>query len=196
MRLAAEREGAGLGLKADTLRAKVQLAEAERRRLGADNDLQLARRRLALAMGRADGEVEIVRPLTPADLPLPADGRRAAAGGPAAAQYRAEAAARGTPPGQGRLPAAAGALLASYAWHNPSVPFGTEADSWQAGAGLTWNLFDGLRRSGRIEGRGRPGTGRRPPGRGAAAQHRPSESRGAAAGRGGQAAAGPRRRRP
>ncbi len=150
VRLAEQREGAGLGLRADTLRARVQLADAERRRLTADNDLQLAQRRLALAMGRAEGEVTIARPLEPGDLPLVTDAEAQPRGDLLAAHYQARAADAGRRQARaGYLPRLG--LTASYAWHDPSLPFGTEADSWQAGAGLTWTLFDGLRRSGEIE---------------------------------------------
>lgn len=150
VRLAEQREETGLGLRADTLRARVQLADAERRRLTADNDLQLAQRRLALAIGREDGQVSIARALEPTDLPLPGDAAAQPRGDLLAAQYRARAAAEGHSQARaGYLPRLG--LAASYAWHDQSVPFGTEADSWQAGAGLTWTLFDGLRRSGQVE---------------------------------------------
>jgi outer membrane protein TolC len=36
---------------------------------------------------------------------------------------------------------------ASWAWHDPDIPFGTEADSWAVRAGLTWDIFDGGSRS-------------------------------------------------
>jgi outer membrane protein TolC len=38
-------------------------------------------------------------------------------------------------------------LTAHYAWHDEDNPFGSAAESWAVGAGLNWELFDGLRRS-------------------------------------------------
>ena len=150
VRLARERESAGVGLHADTLRARVRLAEAERHRLSAANDLRLAKRRLALAMGRDGGEIGIARPLTADDVatgrdlaPVPrADLRAARLQADAATLERRQAKARYLP----RL-----GLQADYTWHDHQAPLGTEADSWQAGVGLHWDLFDGLRRERHIE---------------------------------------------
>jgi outer membrane protein TolC len=145
-RLAGERYEAEVGLKADVLQAGVKLAEAERRLVTGGNDLILARRRLALAMGREGGEVSIAAPLGPEALgaglesagsvrgDLEALARRAEAAGVAARQSRAA-----------YLPKAG--LSASYALHDAETPFGTDAGSWTVGAGLTWELFDGGRRA-------------------------------------------------
>jgi len=142
VRLAGERHTAGMGLKADLLRARVQLAEAERRRTTANNDLRLARRGLALAMGRESGEVEIDHALSPeeldwpeADLPVQRADLKAAAleADQAALAWRQSRAAY--------LPRAA--LSASYALHDEGAPFGTDAGSWALRAGLSWELFDG-----------------------------------------------------
>ena len=62
-RLADLRQRNGIGLKSDTLRSKVYEAEAERRYLRAGNDVTLAKRRLAQAMGEAGGEVGITTSL-------------------------------------------------------------------------------------------------------------------------------------
>lgn len=144
-RLTEERYRAGTGLKADALRAGVQLAEARRRELAARNDLTLARRRLALAMGRPAGEVGIAAPLDEQLFPPPpadrADDRddlramalQSEAAGLAVRQSRAE-----------WLPRLG--LTARYAWHDGQTPFGTESGAWAVGAGLEWELFDGLRR--------------------------------------------------
>ena len=71
LRLASERRQAGIGLKADELRARVRLSEGERRLLSAENDLLPRRLRLAQAMGREPGEVGIAGPVDPQQL-LPA----------------------------------------------------------------------------------------------------------------------------
>ena len=146
-RLAGERRTAGVGLKADELRAAVQLAEARRRELAARNDLTLARHRLALAIGQPGGEARIAAPLDEQSIPpieRPAgDLNRADLQALALQVEAAELAVR-----QSRadwLPRLG--LSAHYAWHDKDRPFGTEAEAWAVGAGLNWELFDGLRRS-------------------------------------------------
>lgn len=146
-RLAGEQRTAGVGLKADELRATVQLAEARRRELAARNDLTLACRRLALAMGQPGSEVRIAAPLAEQSLPIvesaPAQTTRADL---RALALQIEAAEQAI--GQSRadwLPRLG--VSAHYAWHDEDRPFGAEAESWAVGAGLSWELFDGLRRS-------------------------------------------------
>lgn len=141
-RLSDEHYRAGTGLKADLLRARVASAEARQRVRRAENDLELARRSLALSMGREGEAVDIAAPLTPAlfteagEQPLlrredlAALGHRSREAELAAAQSRAR-----------YLPRAN--LGASYSLHDSGVPFGTDAGSWKIGARLTWELFDG-----------------------------------------------------
>jgi len=146
-RLAWERRTAGVGLKADELRAAVQLAEARRRELTARNDLTLARRRFALAIGQPGGEARIAAPLDEQSIPpvdsIPTDISRADLQALALHVEAADLAVR-----QSRaewLPRLG--VSAHYAWHDEDHPFGTEAEAWAVGAGLNWELFDGLRRS-------------------------------------------------
>jgi outer membrane protein TolC len=147
LRLAEERHKAGVGLEADVLQARVALAESERRLVSASNDLRLARKGLALAMGRPGEEPEIAAPLAPeqfSDVSAEDLGQRADLQALAGQVKEAELARR-----QGRadwLPRAS--LSASYALHDGSSPFGDEAGAWSVMAGLNWELFDGLRRSG------------------------------------------------
>lgn len=144
-RLAKERREAGVGLKADELRAAVQLADAQRREVSARNDLSLARRRLALAVGRPGGEVDIAGAVDEHSLPVAAEldvDRRADlkvlalevdAAGLAVRRSRAE-----------WLPRLG--LTAHYAWHDGEHLFGDGAEAWLVRAGLEWEIFDGLRR--------------------------------------------------
>lgn len=149
-RLAEERRASGVGLKADALQAAVALAEARQREAGAASEREIARRALALAMGRS-GEVSLAAPISPelfAELPPLAPPQRADLTALARQREAAELALR-----QARadyLPSAG--LSASYALHDGSVPFGAEAESYQLLAGLSWELFDGLRRSKASEG--------------------------------------------
>jgi len=146
LRLAQERRKAGVGLKADELRAQVSLLEAQRRELRTQNDLLLARKRLSLALGRESGEVGIAAPLPPdlfTERPVPPKKERAdltvlSLMAEEAALSRKQSAAAYQP----RL-----GLSASYTLHDASTPFGDDAASWSVQAGLQWELFDGLRRS-------------------------------------------------
>ncbi len=143
MRLSGERRQAGVGLKADELRARVFLSEAERRSVSAENDLILARRRLAVAMGR-EGEVEIAAPLEPQRLTPPAEVPLQRADLEAMRQQVRAAALAHEQSRAAYLPRLG--LAASYALHDGEAPFGTDADSWTVRAGLSWELFDGGRR--------------------------------------------------
>ena len=146
-RVAGEHRRAGTGLKADELRANVQLAEAKRRELTARNDLTLARRRLALAVGRPGGEAEISTPVDEGSIPAFAPQMDTSA--------RADLKAQGLQVDAFNLEVKKShaewlprlGLAAHYAWHDQDNPFGSDSESWLIGAGLHWELFDGLRRS-------------------------------------------------
>jgi outer membrane protein TolC len=147
LRLAEERSKAGVGLEADVLQARVALAENARRLMSVGNDLLLARRSLALAMGRPGEEMEIAAPIGPqqfSDVSAEGPLRRADLEALAGQAKEAKLTQR-----QGKadwLPRAS--LSAFYALHDGSSPFGTEAAAWSVMAGLNWELFDGLRRRG------------------------------------------------
>jgi outer membrane protein TolC len=145
LRLAGVAESAGTGLASDRLRAEVALAEASRMRLTVENDLEIARRGLGLAVGR-DEE------LAPAETAVPAaemdlETLLAGAGGRAdllALEARAANARRAAKlEGAARLPEVGltGALQAN----DPDYPFGTSGTSYMVGVGVTWRVFDGNR---------------------------------------------------
>jgi outer membrane protein TolC len=145
LRLAGVAEAAGTGLASDRLRAEVALAEASRMRLTVENDLEIARRGLGLAVGR-DEE------LAPAETAIPAaemdlETLLAGAGGRAdllALEARAANARRAAKlEGAARLPEVGltGALQAN----DPDYPFGTSGTSYMVGVGVTWRVFDGNR---------------------------------------------------
>ena len=70
LRLANVAETAGTGLASDRLRAEVALAEARRMRLTVENDLEIARRGLGLAVGREEAlaPAEAAPVIAPPDL--------------------------------------------------------------------------------------------------------------------------------
>jgi len=143
LRLSELRQQSGVGLKSDVLRARVLQAEAQRRYLRSTNDQILARRRLALAMGLEQGEIEIAGPLDPeqflddAATPAPRADLDALRLQSAAASARQSAGTAAT-----WLPRVG--VGASYASHDPDQPFGLDSNSWMIHGALTWDLFSGL----------------------------------------------------
>ena len=147
LRLASERHAAGLGLKADELRARVFLAETRRYAVASENDIHVARQRLAQAIGRDGVPVEIAAPLTEGDFPPSGDGdghleQRADL---EAAALRSAGSETGVQQARAAWLPRAG-VQASYAWHDETTPFGTDSASWGVLVGAQWELFDGLRR--------------------------------------------------
>ena len=147
LRLAGERYDAGIGLKADQLRASVFRSEAERRALTARNNLIIAQRRLALAIGQTEGEVEISAPLDstffpPAPAASPAMERADLQAFALEVESLGLAVKRSQAAYLPRLD-----LNASYGLHNEASPFGADGQAWRLGAVLNWELFDGFRRS-------------------------------------------------
>ncbi|MBE0503833.1 MAG: TolC family protein [Desulfuromonadales bacterium] len=146
LRLADERYAAGIGLKADQLRARVFHAEASRRALTARNNVILTQRRLALAIGQAEGEIAISAPLDAAffaSFPsaLPATERADLQAFSLDVESLALATKRSRAAYLPRLD-----LSASYGLHHESRPFGADGEAWRLGATLNWELFDGFRR--------------------------------------------------
>ncbi|MHB8835467.1 MAG: TolC family protein [Candidatus Methylomirabilia bacterium] len=145
LRLAGVAEAAGTGLVSDRLRAEVALAEARRMRLTVENDLEIARRGLGLAVGREEA-------LAPADsgpVVPPPDLETLIAGAGRRADLRAletrvsNARRAGKLAGAARFPEVG--LTGSLQANDPDVPFGTAGTSYMVGLGVTWRLFDGFR---------------------------------------------------
>ena len=151
LRLAGVLNEAGLGLRADELRARTFLSEREMERLTAGNDLRLAQLRLASAIGRGtEKPVDIAAelpapPLPPAssDLVRTAYENRAELRETAATVDRADQAVKAAR--SGYLPTVYG--NASYQRNDRDIPLGRDNDAWAVGAVLRWELFDGMRRS-------------------------------------------------
>lgn len=146
LRLADERYAAGIGLKADQLRARVFHSEASRRTLTARNNVILAQRRLALAIGQAEGEVAISAPLDAAFFAVVPTAITATERADLQAFFLdVESLTIATKRNQAAyLPRLD--LAASYGLHHESSPFGADGQAWRLGAVLNWELFDGFRR--------------------------------------------------
>ena len=145
LRLAGVAETAGTGLASDRLRAEVALAEARRMRLTVENDLEIARRGLGLAVGREEALVPAESgPVTQEpDLEtlIAGAGRRADLRALEARASNAHRAAKLA--GAARFPEFG--LTGSLQANDPDVPFGTSGTSYMVGLGVTWRLFDGFR---------------------------------------------------
>lgn len=149
LRIASILEAAGMGLSSDVLRAKVAVAAAESGKVTAENRLELARRGLALAMGEPGAPpVDAAGP--PPEFPGP--GTQEAGGtvetGRAdlrALSLRVANAVRYVRLRRsGYLPDVG--LAAAYRVDGEDGPFTSDNRSWTVGVGLTWNIFDGMRR--------------------------------------------------
>jgi outer membrane protein TolC len=153
LRIASILEAAGMGLSSDVLRAKVAVAAAETGKVTAESRLELARRGLALAMGEPGAP-----PVDAAGPPpeFPDSGPPEAGGTPEtgradlrAFSLRVENAVRYVRLRRsGYLPEVG--LAAAYQVDGEDSPLSSDNRSWKVGVGLTWNLFDGMRREAEV----------------------------------------------
>ncbi|PWB60629.1 MAG: hypothetical protein C3F14_12835 [Deltaproteobacteria bacterium] len=150
LRVAEALERSGMGLASDVLRARVFLASAEAGRVTADNRLALARQGLALAMGERGGtEADSVAalPALPEEGSLP---DRIAEAHAARADLRAVSmrveAADATVDLQRSDYLPTVGVMGVWQMDGQDGVFSPDNRSWKVGVGLTWNLFDGLRR--------------------------------------------------
>jgi len=148
-RLAEVAEGAGTGLTADVLRAKVSVAAAEGGKVTAESRLELARRALSLAMGERDAPpVDVTGP--PPEFPdagtleelQSAVGKRADL---RAVSMRVANAGNSEDLRKSEYLPSLG-LFGAYQLDAEKGPFDVDNQSWKVGVGLKWNVFDGLRR--------------------------------------------------
>jgi len=149
-RLAKVRGEAGVGLKSDELRARTYLSEMEQKHISAENDLTLARLRLAKVVGGEPGEsADIREELTPLQMNLgDAELRRLAWEN----RLDLKESTMAVEKAETGVKAARGAYLptlygtAGYQMNDRDIPFGRDNDAWMVGASLRWEIFDGFRR--------------------------------------------------
>ncbi|MHB1013590.1 MAG: TolC family protein [Desulfobacteria bacterium] len=153
LRIAESLEAAGMGLASDALRAKVAVASAESAKVTAGNRLELARRRLALAMGEPGAPpVDVAGPLP--EFPDPAAPGEEGTGATGRADLRASSLRVANAVRYVRL-RRSGYLpdvgfAAAYQVDGEDGPFTSDNRSWKVGVGLSWNIFDGMRREAEI----------------------------------------------
>ncbi len=153
LRIAESLEAVGMGLSSDVLRAKVAVASAEGARVTVVSRLELARRRLALAMGEPGAPpVDVTGPLP--EFPDPATpldngiGTTARADLLASSLRVANAGSNVDLRKSGYLPEVG--FAGGYQVDSEDSPFSSDNRSWKVAVGLTWNLFDGMRREAEV----------------------------------------------
>ncbi|MBP1750425.1 MAG: outer membrane protein TolC [Deltaproteobacteria bacterium] len=146
VRIAEVRYKHGMGLYSDCLRTRTSLIEAEQKKITADKEYAVAKRRLGLLIGRS-------APVSSADDTVPLELREldhyikmsASRRDVNALQRRHETAKTNVRIAEsGYLPWIG--VGGSYQYNDHSKLFGSEGDSWQLMAFLRWNLFDGFNR--------------------------------------------------
>ena len=153
-RIAEVMEKAGMGLASDVLRAKVFLASAESGKVTAESRLALARTALGLAIGKEGGaRVDASAPVPS----LPETGtleERIAAVRANRFDLRAfslrfaNAETNVTLRKSDYLPTIG--ATGAYQIDGQEGIFSPDNRTWKVGVGLTWNLFDGLRREAEV----------------------------------------------
>ncbi|MDD5762358.1 MAG: TolC family protein, partial [bacterium] len=161
LRIAGSLEASGMGLASDVLRAKVAVASAESSKVTAGNRLEIARRRLALAMGEPGARpVDVTGP--PPEFPDPGTPEGAATAATGRADLRASSLRVANAESDVRLRRAGYlpevGLMAAYQVDAEDSPFSSDNRTWKVGVGLTWTLFDGMRREAEL---GKAAAGRR-----------------------------------
>ena len=149
LRTAEALERAGMGLASDVLRAKVFVASAEAGKVTAENALEVAQRSLSLVLGeQGAGPVDVSGP--PPEFPdagsleeLQASAARRA--DLRAVSMRVENAGYNEELRKSEYLPTLG-LRGAYQLDAESGPFAVDNRSWMVGVGLSWNIFDGLRR--------------------------------------------------
>ncbi|MBI5576020.1 MAG: TolC family protein [Deltaproteobacteria bacterium] len=148
-RLAEAAEKAGTGLSADVLRTKVSVAAAEGEMVTAESRLELARRGLSLAMGEKNAPpTDALGPPPAFPPPETLEELQAAVERRTdlrAASMRVANAATGETLRKSEYLPTLG-FIGEYRLDAANGPFSVDNRSWKAGVGLSWNVFDGLRR--------------------------------------------------
>jgi len=142
-------EASGMGLASDVLRAKVFVASAEGAKVTAEGRLEVAQRGLSLAMGETGaGPVDVSGP--PPEFPDTGSLEELLSAASTRADLRA-ASVRVANAGNNEALRKAEYLptvgfLGAYQLDAENGPFSVDNRSWRVGVGLSWNVFDGLRR--------------------------------------------------
>ena len=149
MRIAVVRTSAGVGLRSDELRSRTHLSMVEQQHITAQNNLVLARMKLAMLIGMPeDSAYEIsgfsdtieVAPISDQVVREALDSRVEIRQSHADLE-KSDAALKLAR--SGYLPAVG--AFASYQMNAKDAPFTSDQEAWTAGVSLKWNIFEGFR---------------------------------------------------
>ena len=149
MRLATVRTSSGVGLKSDELRSRTHLSMVEQQLITAQNNLTLARLKLALMIGLPEENNFAVSDV-PDNIVVPAMNDQAVSEAllnrveikqSHADLEKSDASFRLA---RSEFMPTVGAF-ASYQLNAKDAPFTSDNDAWTAGISLKWNIFDGFR---------------------------------------------------
>ncbi|MEI6313833.1 MAG: TolC family protein [Syntrophus sp. (in: bacteria)] len=146
LRIAEIRYGKGLGQYADTLRAATSLSEAEQRRVSAEKNVRMVKRRLGLLMGTEDSmDLNDAIPELPL-LDLAAYAKAAETRRDVKSwELHSDNAKKNIKLAEaGYFPYVG--VGGAYQLNDPNRPLGSEGSNWQVTAFLRWDLFDGTKR--------------------------------------------------
>jgi outer membrane protein len=149
MRLATVRTSAGVGLKSDELRSRTHLSMIEQQHISAQNNLALAKMKLAMLIGMPeDNSYEIsgfsdsiAVPDISEQVLREAMENRVEIKQSHADLEKSDAALRLAQ--SGYLPTVG--AFASYQLNAKDAPFASDHEAWTAGVSLKWNIFEGFR---------------------------------------------------
>ena len=150
MRLATVRTSAGVGLRSDELRSRTHLSMVEQQLISAQNNLTLARMKLAMLIGLDEEKVyEIAGFSDSVAVPALSDAvfsdallNRVEIKQSQTDIEKSDSAYRLAK--SEYLPTVG--AFASYQLNAKDAPFTSDNDAWTAGVSLKWNIFDGFRR--------------------------------------------------
>ena len=151
MRLATVRTSAGVGLKSDELRSRTHLSMVEQQHITINNNLVLAKMKLALLVGLPENnsyeisgfQENIAVPAISDNIISEALGNRVELKQSHADFEKSTAALKLAL--SGYLPTVG--AFASYQLNAKDVPFTSDNNAWTAGVSLKWQLFEGFRTS-------------------------------------------------
>jgi outer membrane protein TolC len=146
-RIASSRYVNELGLYSDTLRATTAVVEAEQREVSAKKNLDVAQRALGMLLGLEQSVIAATEDgldLPVADLAHYSDAARQRSDLLAMQLRQANASQNVKLAKAGYLPNIG--VGATYQFNDHDQPFGGEGESWQVGAFLKWQLFNGMGR--------------------------------------------------
>ncbi len=146
-RVARLRYESGLAHYADVLRASTALSQARQRRSAAEKDLRLAQHYLGLLTSSAERiDISDPAPMLPLHEPSFYQDSARARSDLQAASLRSENAREGVTLAEAGYWPYLG-VGGTYQFNDHDQPLGGEGRSWQVGAFLRWELFDGTRRT-------------------------------------------------